>query len=121
MEYLPPVVEEEQGRQDVGAHLREQGVVEQGAEHGRANDDEHDGGHEPPDAAQPEVRQVDLAGIVVLDEQQAGYKVTRQHEEDGDAQQAAGRPGHAHMVGDDGEHGESPQAVERRYIARLRA
>ena len=117
LEDVPPVRHPEQRGPHVVAQLREQAVVEQGAECGGAYDDQHDGRHEPSHASQPELWQVDGFGVVPLDEQQAGYEIARQHEEHRDAQQASRSPLHPKMVGDNGEDGERAQSVECGNIA----
>ena len=100
VEDLPPVVEEEQRRQDIRPHLREQGMVEDRAQQRRSEHGEHNGGNDAAHAAQPEVRQADRAAVVVFLEKQAGDQITRQHEEHRDAEKAARCPSEVHVVCD---------------------
>ena len=60
---LPPVVEEQQRRQDVGAHLGEHHVVKDGAQRAGHHHDGHHGGDQATDAADPEALEVDAAGL----------------------------------------------------------
>ena len=115
---LPPVVHEQQRRHHVGAHLGEQRMVEDRAEQADSQHGEHDGGNDAPHAPHPEILQADRAAVVVLAQQKPGDEVTREDEEHGDAEQAARRPVHLHMVGDYRQHGEGPQAIERRHVTR---
>jgi len=60
---LPPVVEEQQRRQDIGAHLGEHHVVEDGAQSTGRYHDGHHGGDQATDAANPEALEVDASGL----------------------------------------------------------
>lgn len=116
MENLPPVVEEEERRHDVGAHLGEQRVVEQCAQRRHARDDHRDGGQQTARAAQVEALEVYAPRGGRLHQQELGDQKAREHEEHRDAQKAALRPGEPHVVGDHRQHGEGAQAVEGRHV-----
>lgn len=60
---LPPVVKEQQRRQNVGTHLGEHHVVEDGAQRTGYNHNGHHGGDQATDAADPEALEVDAAGL----------------------------------------------------------
>ena len=60
---LPPVVKEQQRRQDVGTHLGEHHVVKDGAQRAGHHHDGHHGGEQAADAADPEALEVDAAGL----------------------------------------------------------
>ena len=60
---LPPVVEEQQRRQDVGAHLGEHHVVKDGAQRAGHEHYRCHGGDQATDAANPEALEVDAAGL----------------------------------------------------------
>ena len=61
----------------------------------RRRSDQHQSGDgkNAPDAARDEVLEIDAAGAVVFVEQQLGNQVTRDNEEDVDADEAAGNEG----------------------------
>ena len=107
VEDVPPVAEEKKRGRYVGTHLREQLVVEHGTEGGYDYDDEHDGGHEPSNAPQPEILEVDGFRLSPFGYQQAGDQVAGKDEEYGDAKQSALGPREVHVVGDDRENRES--------------
>ena len=65
-EDVPPVLEPEERGHDIGTQLGEQRVVEEHAERGDHHHDKHDGGKEAAHAAQPELREVDGAGLLEL-------------------------------------------------------
>ena len=118
-EDVPPVLEPEQRRADVGAQLGEQGMVEQDAERRHDDDHEHDGREQAPHATQPELGEVDGAGLLEFGHEQAGDEIAGEDEEDGDAEQAAKRELEVEVIADDGDDGERAQAVERRDVALL--
>ena len=60
---LPPVVEEQQRRQDVGAHLGEHHVVKDGAQRAGHEHYRYHGGDQATDTADPEALEVDAAGL----------------------------------------------------------
>ena len=96
-----------------------------GLDHGRRGGD-HDQHHgqrrqQAPGSPGPEARQVQAAGAVVPGDQQIGDQEPAEHEEDVDAEEAAGQPGSALMEADDGEDGQRPDPVEAgRTVPRLR-
>jgi hypothetical protein len=60
---LPPVVEEQQRRQNVGAHLGEHHMVKDGAQRAGHHHDGRHGGEQAADTADPEALEVDAAGL----------------------------------------------------------
>ena len=121
VEYVPPVAEKQQGGGNVGTHFGEKLVVEDRAERSDRNDHEYDGGHEPANAAEPEVLQIDRFRLSPFGYQQSGDQVTGQNEENRDAQKAAFCPREIHVIGDDGEYGECAQAVQGGNVSRFGA
>ena len=107
-----PVVEEQQARQDVGAHLGEGHVVEDDA--GGAHNGHHRGQRGPQalDASAPERQQVHVARAVELAQQRVGHEVAREHEEHDDAHVAARQPSHLQVVGHDRGDGQGAQALD---------
>ena len=87
-------------------------MIEEYAERGHDDDHEHDGREQASDAAQPELGEVDGAGLLELGHEQAGDEVAGQDEEDGDAKQAAERELEIKVIADDGDDGEGAQAVK---------
>ena len=120
VEDLPPVVEEEQRRQDIWPHLREQCMVEDRAEQCCAEHGEHNGGNDAAHTAQPEVCQADRAAVVVFLEKQAGDQIAGQHEEHRDAEKTARRPSEVHVICDYDKNGQRSQSIERRYVTTFR-
>ena len=118
---LPPVVEEQQRRQDVGAHLGEHHVVEDGAQSTGHHHDGHHGGDQATDAADPEALEVDAVGLSDFVEQQARDQIARKHKEDRDAEQAALSPREVKVIEHHRDDGERTQAVECRDVAGLGA
>ena len=115
---LPPVVEEEKRRQDIGPHLGEHHVVEDRAQNGNDDNERDRCGHKAPHAPHPEPLEVDSVGLFEFRKKQAGDEVSRKHEEDRDAQEAALRPGEVKVVEHDGDDGERADAVEGGDVAR---
>ncbi len=64
-----------------------------------------------PERLQPDAAALDLA------EQDVGDQVAAEREEDADAEQAAGSPPEAEVVGDDAENRNRPQPVEAGHVA----
>ena len=118
---LPPVVEEQQRRQNVGAHLGEHHVVEDGAQRTGHHHDGHHGGDQATDAADPEALEVDAAGLSDFVEQQARDQIARKHKEDRDAKQAALSPREVKVIEHHRDDGERTQTVECRDVAGLGA
>lgn len=87
-------------------------MVEQDAERRHDDDHEHDGREQAPHATQPELGEVDGAGLLELGHEQAGDEIAGEDEEDGDAEQAAKRELEVEVIADDGDDGERAQAVE---------
>ena len=116
---LPPVVEEQQRRQDVGAHLGEHHVVKDGAQRASHHHNGYHGGDQATDAANPEALKVDAAGLSDFVEQQARDQIARKHKEDRDAEQAALSPREVEVIEHHSDDGERTQAVERRNVAGL--
>ena len=114
---LPPVVEEQQRRQDVGAHLGEHHVVKDGAQRAGHHHDGHHGGDQATDAADPEAFEVDAAGLSDFVEQQARDQIARKHKEDRDAEQTALRPREVKVIEHHRDDGERTQAVKGRDVA----
>ena len=114
---LPPVVEEQQRRQDVGTHLGEHYVVKDRAQRAGHHHDGHYGGEQAADAANPEALEVDASGLGDFVEQQARDQIARKHEEDRDAEQAALRPCEVEVVEHHRDNGERAQAVEGGNVA----
>ena len=118
---LPPVVEEQQRRQDVGAHLGEHHVVKDGAQRAGHEHYRYHGGDQATDAANPEALKVDAAGLSDFVEQQTRNQIARKHEEDRDAEQAALSPREVEVIEHHRDDGKRAQAVERRDVARFGA
>ena len=108
----PPVAHVARGRGDRPADGRKLGPVQQrdpGGDHGQHHEQR---GQQPPGPAQPEIRQLQPAGALVLAEQEVGDEVAAQREEDTDAEQAALSPAQIQVIGDNRQHGQSAQPVE---------
>ena len=118
---LPPVVEEQQRRQDVGAHLGEHHVVKDGAQRAGHEHYRYHGGDQATDAANPEALKIDAAGLSDFVEQQARDQIARKHKEDRDAEQAALSPREVEVIEHHRDDGERTQTVERRNVAGLGA
>ena len=118
---LPPVVEEQQRRQDVGAHLGEHHVVKDGAQRAGHEHYRYHGGDQATDAANPEALEVDAAGLSDFVEQQARDQIARKHKEDRDAEQAALSPREVEVIEHHCDDGKRAQAVEGGDIARFGA
>ena len=118
---LPPVVEEQQRRQDVGAHLGEHHVVKDGAQRAGHEHYRYHGGDQATDAANPEALKVDATGLSDFVEQQARDQIARKHKEDRDAKQAALSPREVEVIEHHRDDGKRAQAVERRDVAGLGA
>lgn len=116
---LPPVVEEQQRRQDVGTHLGEHHVVKDRAQRARHHHDGHYGGEQAADAANPEALEVDASGLGDFVEQQARDQIARKHKEDRDAEQAALRPRKIEVIEHHRDNGERTQAVEGGNVTRF--
>lgn len=114
---LPPVVEEQQRRQDVRAHLGEHHVVKDGAQRAGHEHYRYHGGDQATDATNPEALKVDTAGLSDFVEQQARDQIAREHKENRDAKQAALCPCEVEVIEHYRDDGERAQAVEGRgYI-----
>ena len=118
---LPPVVEEQQRRQDVRAHLGEHHVVKDGAQCAGHEHYRYHGRDQATDAANPEALKVDTAGLSDFVEQQARDQIARKHKEDRDAEQAALSPREVEVIEHHRDDGERTQTVERRNVARFGA
>ena len=87
------------------------------------DDDQHYGQRrqQAPRPPRPEARQVQAAGAVVPRDQQIGDQEPAEHEEDVDAEEAAGQPGGAFVEADHGKDGQRPDPVKAgRAVAGLR-
>src|SRR5215213_1843103 len=73
-------------------------------------------GEEPPRAPQPESLQVDATPLAPLREQERGYQVAANNEEDLDPEEAARDPGQLRVVKEYGDDGERAQAVQARTV-----
>ena len=118
---LPPVVEEQQRRQDVGAHLGEHHVVKDSAQRAGYKHYRYHGGNQATDAANPEALEVDASGLSDFVEQQARDQIARKHKEDRDAKQAALSPREIKVIEHHRDDGERTQTVECRDVAGLGA
>lgn len=118
---LPPVVEEQQRRQDVGAHLGEHHVVKDGAQRAGHHYDGHHGGEQAADTADPEALEVDAAGLCHFVDEQTRDQIARKHKEDRDAEQAALCPCEVEVIEHHRDDGKRAQAVEGGDIARFGA
>ena len=116
---LPPVVEEQQRRQDVGAHLGEHHVVKDSAQRAGHEHYRYHGRDQATDAASPETLKVDATGLSDFVEQQARDQIARKHKEDRDAEQAALSPREVEVIEHHRDDGKRAQAVERRNVAGL--
>ena len=116
---LPPVVEEQQRRQDVGAHLGEHHVVKDGTQRAGHEHYRYHGGDQATDAANPEALKVDVAGLSDFVEQQARDQIARKHKEDRNAEQAALSPREVEVIEHHRDDGERAQTVEGGDIARF--
>ena len=108
-----------------GGHVSGQGAQLVGVAghrgHGHRHGQTHQGGREQPaEAPAPEPGQPDAPGALALAQQQRGDEVAGEHEEDRDAQEAAGEQVGGEVVDDDGGHGQAPQAVEGRHPVGVR-
>ncbi len=117
VEDLPPVVDVEQGRDHLAPGVAQPGVRRD--RHPQRDDDEHqiEGGQQAARAARPEVGQPP-APTVPRGQQQIGDQIAAEGEEHPHAEQTAGRPAEAEVVGDDRGDGESPDPVQRRHVSR---
>ena len=118
---LPPVVKEQQRRQNVGTHLGEHHVVKDGAQHAGHEHYRYHGGDQATDAANPEALKVDAAGLSDFVEQQARDQIARKHKEDRDAKQAALSPREVEVIEHHCDDGKRAQAVKGRDVAGLGA
>lgn len=84
-ENVPPVRKPEQRGQQVAPQFCEQLMVEDDEQRHADDDDQRDSREQPSHATKPEVLQVDGLRVVPFDEQKAGNKVAREHEENSDA------------------------------------
>ena len=116
---LPPVVEEQQRRQDVGAHLGEHHVVKDGAQRAGHEHYRYHGGDQATDTANPEALKVDAAGLGDFVEQQTRDQIARKHKEDRNAEQAALSPREVEVIEHHRDDGKRAQTVERRNVAGL--
>ena len=114
---LPPVVKEQQRRQDVGAHLGEHHVVKDCAQRASHEHYRYHGGDQAADTADPEALEVDASGLGDFVEQQARDQIARKHKEDRDAEQAALRPCEVEVIEHHRDDGERAQAVEGGNVA----
>ena len=118
---LPPVVKEQQRRQNVGTHLGEHHVVKDGAQRAGHEHYRYHGGDQATDAANPEALKVDAAGLSDFVEQQARDQIARKHKEDRDAKQAALRPREVEVIEHHRDDGKRAKAVKGRDVAGLGA
>jgi hypothetical protein len=94
-------------------------------EQDRGDDDherEHDGGQREQPLGPPAVEgdQGDAARALDLVHQQPGDQEAGDDEEDVDADEPPGQPGHARVREHDGQHGDRPQALDVRPETRRR-
>ena len=111
-----PVGDVPERRQGGPAQPRHLAVVEDdhvGQDHGHHHEERRE---QAAGAADPEPHQVDRAGGAPLGEQQRGDQVAADHQEDVDAQEAAGQPARPDVVGDDRRHGDRPQPVHPGHV-----
>lgn len=102
---LPPVVDEEERRDDLRSHLGEQDMVEDGAERTCGCDHQYDGREQALHAPDVEVLEVDAPCARELHEQDLGDDVARDHEEHRHAHEATLASREPRMVGDHGKDG----------------
>jgi len=111
-----PVGEVEERGQRVATELVDPVRLDDRGEHHRQRDQDPDRRQQPPRPAQPEAAEPQVAVAAELAQQQRGDQVAADHEEDVDAEEAAGHPVEAGVVEEDGEHGERPQGVDARQV-----
>ena len=116
---LPPVIKEQQRRQDVGAHLGEHHMVKDSAQCAGHHHDGYHGGEQATDAADPEALEIDTTGLCDFVEEQARDQVSREHKEDRDAEQAALSPREVEVIEHHRDNGERAKAVEGGDVARF--
>ena len=112
------VVEERTDR--VATRVREVAAREDCGEDQRREHDENEGRQQPPRAPQPEAAQVDAVAGLPFDQQQRCDQVAAEHEEEVDAEEAAGHPVDAGVVDEDADDRERAEAVEPRAVADVR-
>ena len=115
-----PVAEVPGGGPDGSAQIGEPGPVrdrDPGRDH-RQHDEQS--GQQAAGAPQPEIAQPHLPVRAELAQQQVRDQVSAEREEHPDAEQAARRPAELFVKGNDGQHGQCPQAVEAGHVALVR-
>ena len=113
-----PVLEVERARPDLGGGVRQPRRRQQ-QPRGHPGHGQHEGrrGHEPLGAPSPEVKQGDLAGLVILAQQVPGDQEPGDHEEDVHAGEAAGEQRRVQVVDHHHADGQRPQALDVRAEA----
>ena len=113
-----PVGRVRQRRQDLRPQLGRVVTEEEHHDDAGAGQQEVERGQEPAGPAGVEAAHTDGARTVVLLQEEHGDQVAADDEEDVDAEEATGQPGHVRVVQQDGHDRERPQAVEARQVAR---
>ena len=119
VEDLPPVIDEQQRRQDIRTHLGEHHAVEKRAEHHRHRDQQADSRQETADAPQVEALEVDGLGGANLMDERARDDIARDDEEHRHAEQASLHERHMDVVQHHRSDRDGAHAIKTGYIAHL--
>ena len=111
-----PVLDVEDRGDRLAPKLRDRvGEEEQGVEGDHPHHQE-EGRQEPPRTAEVEPPEPDVVVLAPVAEEQAGDQVAADHEEDVNAEEAAGHPLHVAVIEEHGNDRERPQPIERGYV-----
>ena len=114
---VPPVVDVEDGRDDIGCQLASGILVDERCRQRDDDEDEDECREQAAGAAEVELAEVDLAGAVELLEDERGDEEPAEDEEDVDAEESAGDPGQVCVVEQDTDDCEGTHAIEAGEIA----
>jgi hypothetical protein len=114
-----PVADVEHRRPHLAAHAGKLRGVEERHPDADGREHQEEGRKQTPRAVQPEASQAEAGVPPPLVEEQIGDQVAGQREEHADTEHPAARVGDVQVVGDDEQHRERADAVQRRHIAAI--